>query len=106
MHARMAEGLTPDASRGFERGVRAVVVEARQSLEELLDRSRTGHVSKYLIATVYAALGDKNEALTRLEQAYSERSWYLGFLKSDPELDTLRSEPRFKDLVRRMNFPP
>jgi serine/threonine protein kinase/tetratricopeptide (TPR) repeat protein len=80
--------------------------EARQSLEELLDRSRTGHVSKYLIATVYAALGDKNEALTRLEQAYSERSWYLGFLKSDPELDTLRSEPRFKDLVRRMNFPP
>jgi serine/threonine-protein kinase len=80
--------------------------EARQSLEELLDRSRTGHVSKYLIATVYAALGDKNEALTRLEQAYSERSWYLGFLKSDPELDTLRSEPRFKDLVRRMDFPP
>jgi serine/threonine protein kinase/tetratricopeptide (TPR) repeat protein len=81
------------------------IAEARQSLEELLNRSRTGHVSKYLIATVYAALGDKNDALTRLEQAYSERSWYLGFLKSDPELDTLRSEPRFKDLLRRMNFP-
>jgi eukaryotic-like serine/threonine-protein kinase len=80
--------------------------EARQSLAELLERSRTGHVSKYLIAAVYAALGDKNEALTRLEQAYSERSWYLGFLKSDPELDSLRSEPRFKDLVRHMNFPP
>jgi serine/threonine-protein kinase len=80
--------------------------EARHALEELLARSRTGHVSKYLIATVYAALGDKNEALTRLEQAYSERSWYLGFLKSDPELDSLRSEPRFQDLVRRMNFPP
>jgi serine/threonine protein kinase/tetratricopeptide (TPR) repeat protein len=80
--------------------------EARQALEELLARSKTGHVSKYLIATVYAALGDKTEALTRLEQAYSERSWYLGFLKSDPELDSLRSEPRFQDLVRRMNFPP
>ena len=80
--------------------------EARQLLEELLARSKTGHVSKYLIATVYAALGDKNEALTRLEQAYSERSWYLGFLRSDPELDSLRSEPRFQDLVRRMNFPP
>jgi len=36
--------------------------EARQALEELLARSRTGHVSKYLIATVYAALGEKNEA--------------------------------------------
>jgi serine/threonine-protein kinase len=80
--------------------------EARHALEELLARSRTGHVSKYLIGTVYAALGEKDEALTRLEQAYSERSWYLGFLKSDPELDSLRPEPRFQDLVRRMNFPP
>jgi len=80
--------------------------EARQALEELLARSKTGHVSKYLIATVYAALGEKSEALTRLEQAYSERSWYLGFLRSDPELDSLRSELRFQDLVRRMNFPP
>ncbi len=90
-HAYAASGRTADA---------------RQALAELLARSKTSHVSKYLIATVYAALGDKNEALTRLEQAYSERSWYLGFLKSDPELDSLRSEPRFKDLVRRMNFPP
>lgn len=79
--------------------------EATKLLDELVTRSKTGHVSKYLIATVYAALGDKNEALTRLEQAYSERSWYLGFLRSDPELDSLRSEPRFQDLVRRMNFP-
>jgi hypothetical protein len=62
-------------------------------------------VSKYVIATVYAALGDKNEALNRLDQAYSERSWYSGFMRSDPELDSLRSEPRFQDLVRRMNFP-
>jgi len=80
--------------------------EARQALAELLERSKRGHVSKYIIATVYAALGDKNEALNRLEQAYAERSWYLAFLKVDPELDSLRSEPRFQDLVRRMNFPP
>jgi hypothetical protein len=41
MHARVAEGLTPDVSRGFERGIRAVVVEARQSLE--VERESTGH---------------------------------------------------------------
>jgi hypothetical protein len=41
MHTRVAEGLTPDASRGFERGVRAVVVEARQSLG--VERESTGH---------------------------------------------------------------
>ena len=41
MHARVAEGLTPDASRGFERGIRAAVVEARQSLG--VERDSTGH---------------------------------------------------------------
>ena len=78
---------------------------AREALDDLLARSRRGHVSKYIIATTYAALGDKKEALSRLEQAYEERSWYLLFLNLDPELDSLRSEPRFQDLVRRMNFP-
>lgn len=80
--------------------------EARQALAELVARSKRSHVSKYLIAAVYAALGDKNEALARLDQAYAERSWYLGFLKNDPQVDSLRSEPRFQELVRRMNFPP
>ena len=51
-------------------------------------------------ATVYAALGDKVEALSRLEQAYVEHSFFLDNVKVDPELDNLRSEPRFQDLVR------
>jgi serine/threonine protein kinase/tetratricopeptide (TPR) repeat protein len=79
--------------------------EARRILDELLDRSKRGPVSKYALAKVYAALGNKNEALSRLEQAFSERSVSLDFLNVDPELDSLRSEPRFQDLVRRMNFP-
>jgi serine/threonine protein kinase/Tfp pilus assembly protein PilF len=79
--------------------------EARRALDELLARSKRSHVSKYVIATVYAALGDKNEALSLLEQAYPERSWYLNFLNVDPELDSLRNEPRFQALVRKMNFP-
>ena len=97
---RIAASLAELAHAYAASGRRA---EARQALEELLARFKTGHVSKYLIATVYAALGDKNEALTRLEQRIPR---YLGFLKSDPELDSLRSELRFQDLVRRMNFPP
>jgi serine/threonine protein kinase/tetratricopeptide (TPR) repeat protein len=79
--------------------------EARRILDELSDRSKRGVVSKYALGTAYAALGDKNEALSRLEQAYSERSATLDFVNVDPELDSLRSEPRFQDLVRRMNFP-
>jgi hypothetical protein len=79
--------------------------EARRILDELLTASRRGFVSKYILATIYVALGDKNEALSRLEQAFADRSVPLDFLRTDPELDSLRSEPRFQDLVRRMNFP-
>jgi tetratricopeptide (TPR) repeat protein len=79
--------------------------QARQALDELLAWSKSGFVSPYLIATIYAALGDKDQAFARLEQAYAERSWLLDFLRVDPELDGLRSDPRFPDLVRRMNFP-
>lgn len=75
---RIAAPLAELAHANAASGRRA---EARQALKELLARSKTGHVSKYLIATVYAALGDKNEALTRLEQAYSE---VLGFSEVRP----------------------
>ena len=56
-------------------------------------------------AVVYGALGEKDEAFLLLEQAYEERSPLLAVAKEDPRLDSLRSDPRFQDLLRRMNFP-
>jgi tetratricopeptide (TPR) repeat protein len=80
--------------------------EARLALDELLSRSKRGYVvSKYLIAIIYAALGDKDQAFAFLDQAYAERSFFLYQLKVDPELDSLRSDERFQDQLRRMNFP-
>jgi len=59
-----------------------------------------------MIATVYAGLGDKDKAFEYLEKAYQERSSDLPyFLKADLRMDSLRSDPRFQDLMRRMNFP-
>ena len=58
-----------------------------------------------MIAIVYAALGDKDHALAQLEQAYQDRSQWMAFLRVDPEMDSLRSDPRFQDLMRRLNFP-
>jgi hypothetical protein len=55
---------------------------------------------------VYAALGDHSRALADLEQAYAEDTFFCDFMKSDPEMDPLRSEPRFQGVLRRMNFPP
>lgn len=57
------------------------------------------------VAMFYAGLGDKDKALAWLERAFDEQSPCLVVLKVDPLFDSLRSDPRFQDLVRRMNFP-
>ncbi|UCG51824.1 MAG: protein kinase [Candidatus Latescibacterota bacterium] len=56
-------------------------------------------------AQYYAQLGDKNQAFAWLEKAYEKHSGGMCFLKSNPRFDPLRDDPRFEDLLRRMNFP-
>ena len=74
-------------------------------MQELLARSKTSYLSRYIMATVYTALGDKNRAFAELEQAYQQRSFFLSLIQIDPELDSLRPDPRFQAMLRRMNFP-
>jgi hypothetical protein len=47
-------------------------------------------------------LGQKDEAFAGLEKAYNQRAEWLGYLKVDPQLDNLRSDSRFRDLLRRL----
>ena len=74
-------------------------------IDELKEISKTGYVPPYNIAIVYAGLGDKGQAFAWLDRAYDERSGYLTWLTTDPQLDNLRSDPRFADLMRRVGFP-
>lgn len=78
--------------------------EARKILEELAQLSKKKYVSPFPIAAVYAAFGDRDEAFNQLEKAYAERSWAMGMLKVNPVFDSLRSDPRFTELIRRMNL--
>jgi serine/threonine protein kinase/tetratricopeptide (TPR) repeat protein len=78
--------------------------EARECLRKLKDRSRDEKVGTYEVAFIHAALGEKDEAFEWLEKAYGERNQGLAFLKVDPTLDPLRSDPRFERLLRRMNL--
>ncbi len=48
---------------------------------------------------------DKKNRLASLEQGYKNRDQWMLYLKVDPHMDDLRSDPRFQDLLRRMNFP-
>ena len=61
-------------------------------------------MTPYGVATVYAALGDKTRAFEWLEKAYAERSEDIVFLKIDPRLKSLRPDPRFADLLRRVGL--
>jgi hypothetical protein len=59
----------------------------------------------YWVAASYAALGEKDAAFAELEKAYRAHDWFLQRIKTDPFLDPLRDDPRFKDLVRRIGLP-
>jgi hypothetical protein len=63
------------------------------------------YVRPTALAVDYAKLGQLDEAFEWLERAYGERDGELAFIKSEPAYDAFRSDPRFQDLLRRMNFP-
>ena len=80
--------------------------EALKVLEELKRESTRRYVPSYGIATIYVALGMKDEAFAWLERAYQERSEWMVYLKVSPVLDDLRSDPRFPDLLQRVGLEP
>jgi TolB-like protein/DNA-binding winged helix-turn-helix (wHTH) protein/lipoprotein NlpI len=79
--------------------------EALRLLQQLTTQSRKQYVSPFYVAVVYIALGKTEIAMDWMEKAYADRSNGLVFLKVEPELDPLRSNPRFIALQRRLNFP-
>jgi serine/threonine protein kinase/tetratricopeptide (TPR) repeat protein len=81
--------------------------EAQKVLEQLNEIAKHKYVSAVYMAKIYAALGEKDEAFASLKKSYDDRSLELGpGIKVDPVFDPLRSDPRFTDLLRRMNLQP
>ncbi len=78
---------------------------ARNLLNQLIQQSRKQYVSPFYVAIVYAGLGENDRALDWLEKAYGDHSNAVVFLKVDPQLDTLRSNPRFHELQRKLRLP-
>lgn len=79
--------------------------DALKLLAQLEALSRKQYVSPFYVAVVYLGLGKNDLATKWLEKAYDDRSNGLVFLKVEPELDPLRSDPRFVSLLRKLNFP-
>ncbi|HSE20293.1 MAG TPA: protein kinase, partial [Pyrinomonadaceae bacterium] len=122
--AYMQKGMYPDALAEFQtannlRGSGDSVVgmakvhmalgkkvEAQKILNELKQTGDQSENGPLQIAKVYNALDDKDHAIEWLEKAYERRSFGMFFLKVDADFDNLRSDPRFTELLRRMNLAP
>jgi tetratricopeptide (TPR) repeat protein len=80
--------------------------EAIAILEQLHEIHRRQNLNAYDISYVYAALGDKEQALHYLEKSYQAHEGFnVGHIRVDPFLDPLRSDPRFEELVAKVFAP-
>ena len=107
--ARLVRKLAPSqtASVAFECYALAQMGrrdEARTGLNELLNLSKGRFVPPYHIALIYGGLGERDEALSWLERGFEQRDPKMTFLKVDSKLNSLRGEPRFIELIKRMNL--
>lgn len=79
----------------------------RSTAQAILDKLKTSkeYVSPTELAVLYVGLGEKEGAIASLEKAYDAHDLQLQTLKIDSHFDSLRSDPRFQDLLRRVGFP-
>lgn len=76
-----------------------------QAVATMQNRRRTSYYSPLMIARFYADLGDKEQAFQWLDTAYKEHDWLLIGLNTQFQLDPLRSDPRFAELVSKVGLP-
>jgi len=78
--------------------------QADRILTNLESRSKRQYVSSYSMAVAYVGLGKRDAALAQLQKAYDEREDQVGLLKIEPLFDSLHSDPRFQELLRRIGL--
>ena len=78
--------------------------EARRILQELLEQSKTRHISPYHIAIIYAGLEDREKAFEWLEKAFTEKADFIVYMNVDPRLKLLHADERFEALRERLGL--
>jgi serine/threonine protein kinase len=79
--------------------------EARKVLDEVMQLRARAYFPSYEIALIYTGMGEKDQAFEWLDKAYEERSPWLIHLRVDPRFETLYSDPRYADMLRRIGLP-
>ena len=86
------------------RGLAGDIDSAREILDRLTNPELTPNPPAYEIAKVYLALGEKDELFAWLERAYERRANQIVFAKVDPQLDSIRDDDRYRDLIERLGL--
>jgi TolB-like protein/Flp pilus assembly protein TadD len=120
MYEEAATHLSRCAALGFFECRRKLAVvyvlsgrrgEALKILGEMRERYKKQPVDAYNLWEIYAALGDRDQAFTWLEKSYEQKEFNMLYIRycttdrTNPAVKDLTSDPRFQDVVRRMNFP-
>jgi len=99
----------PDSTLGLTEMAYSLAVagrrtEARQILRRLEERSMTAFVPAYNLAVIHIALHDEETAMRYMQQAYENRDWAMVVLAVEPRLDPLRRDPRFQEILAKLNL--
>jgi len=100
--ARGDQAAEEALTRGFREGGYSMALQ--RAAEALVARSQTAYVPSWQIGTLYTRAGKKDEALEWLAKAYQAHDPNMPYISVDPIFDDLRDDPRFRDLLRRMNL--
>lgn len=92
------------AGLGYAHAAAGQRKQAEQILQQLNEQARQRYVSPYYLAVVYAGMGERDRALENLEKAAAERFNWVVFIKVEPKLNGLATDPRFQALLRRMGL--
>ena len=79
--------------------------EARKMLDDLTRLAKQKYVALYFLAGIHIGLGENDLAIECLERSFAEHSHWLIYLHLDPGMDSLRDNPRFEDMLRRVGLP-
>ena len=101
----LSASYQPRAQRGISYALAGQREEALRIVNEWKEAEKSGYVMIYWLAATYALLGDKDAAFAELEKSYQNRDWFLQRLKTDPFMEPLRTDPRYKGMLKRLNLP-
>ncbi len=101
----MPSSLAMQAYAHARSGDKARALEILAELENRRNSPDRGYVAPVLIAHVYEGLGKTEDAMKWLEKAVMERDGWLVFLNAYPRFESLRSEPRFQDILKGVGLP-